>query len=123
MLVTGDCRSNSNILRPLAISESLPVECLQFLASSKLWLNCEHRCEEVEKFAKMAISRIDNKVVVVRGCQCSNLHVIDATKKLFYMKDLVGCFRDRVVACLAAWQNSVFTRNNEKLGVKLLFLS
>ena len=82
MLVTGDCRSNFDILRPLAISESLPMECLQFLASSKLWLNCEHRCEEVEKFAKRAISRI---VVVVRGYQCSNLHVIDATKKLFFL--------------------------------------
>ena len=85
MPVTGDCRSNFDILRPPASSESLQMECLQFLASSKLWLNCENRCEEVEKFAKRAISRIDNKIaeiILVRGYQCSNLHVIDATKKI-----------------------------------------
>lgn len=36
MPVTGDCRSKFDILRPPAISESLPMECLQFLASSKV---------------------------------------------------------------------------------------
>ena len=46
-------------------------------------------------------SSLDNKVIVVRGYQCFNLHVIDATEELFCVKDLAGRFQDLAQCCVS----------------------
>lgn len=88
------------------------------LCLPKLWFSREYRCEEVEKFVKRAFTWRDNEVVVVRGYQYSNLHVIDATENYSVLKIWLDASKTVMLAAQRP-AATLFSRETAKSWCKL----